>query len=238
MRGRRRQRKNWLPISPTYWGEGVVGTTFYQSTLSFADGSENGDTVLAAVPLVLDQTQSIDTADEGVSMRDLVQGQEYILDRVVGEVWMSMEQINYQVGEPNVINALGCICLAVLPVDDANPDTIAIDPQDYHPLLAANTMAPWLWRRTWMLSNTFAAVTPFGYFPTTTGQYGGSTGGHLDTRGTKRRIRKEQRLFLIAAAAALNTSNAGTQEPSALQFGFDLRALGGMRPARNQSTFK
>lgn len=248
MRRRRRQRKNWLPISPTYWGEGDVGTTFYQGSLTLPETSENGDTTIAAVPLILDQTQDINTTDYGVSMRDLVQGQEYVCDRVVGEVFMAMEQTKYNEGiAPVASTVLAAICLAVLPVDDADPDNIALDPQDYHPLLASNTMAPWMWRRTWILSNQLMSpgaasfgegTRVFASYPPNTAYYGGMTGGHLDTKGVKRRIRKEQRLFLIAAAGMLDIGGSGTDEPVGLKFAFDLRALGAMRTARNQSTFK
>lgn len=234
---RRGARATWLPIDPTYWGESEKGTTFFTSTVTLPSGSEAGDSTIVATPLVLDQTQEIDTTDPGVSMRDLVEGQEYLLQRVVGQVWMAMEQGATTAFAFQARNVLSAITLAVLPVEDDNPSVPAMPPEDYNPLFAANTMQPWLWRRTWTLGN--ALVDSSFRYPRNTAEYGsGNVGGFLDTKGTVRRIRKEQRLFLIAAAGLLSTSSDPTTVDTFVQFGCDLRCLGGMRRARNISTFK
>lgn len=236
MRRRRRSNGAWLPIAPTYWGDSELGTTTYQSTLTFNSNQDQGDSTIVATPLVLDQTQEIDTTDPGVSMRDLVEGQEYLLQRVVGQVWMAAEQLTPgDPTSPHSIGWLGCIALAVLPVDDIDPQTPGIPAQDWNPFLAQNVMQPWLWRRTWRLSNNLSGI--YYQYPPTSSHYGGNAnGGFLDTKGTKRRIRKEQRLFLIAGGMVLDITTG--EDISQMQFGLDLRVFGGMRRAKNTSTFK
>lgn len=229
MRSRRRRNKaTWLPISPTYWGEGQVGTTFYETTTTFPVDVTNGDTVLTYYPLVLDETTEPDSGAEGTSMRDVVEGQEYILDRLVGTCWVKSDARDTARG----VRIIACFAVAVLPVDDLAENTPALDPVDFNPLLATNAMSPWLIRKCWILSTN---ADPGFSYPTSSG-FSFSPSQNLDTNGVKRRIRREQRLFAICAAGML--SHTTDVETTITTFGSDLRALGHMVRAKNTSTFK
>lgn len=229
---RRRNRGTWLPLDATFYGEETLGRTFFNTTLELPSNtaSEGERLAIRATPIAFDVTT--DTNSLGaVNMRDVTEGQEYFLDRVVGKMWASMLQ---EEGE-NDLTALVCMAMAILPVSDQNPTVPELPNDDMDPLLAQNAMAPWIWRRTWVLSNNAAANTGF-FYPNNTGAYGSvMDGGHTDAK-TKRRIRKEQRLFHVTSV--YTTSVVNTATTMYLDIGFDLRLHGAMRKARNTSTFR
>jgi len=232
-RKRRRSGGTWLPVLPTFIGEADEGYTWYESTLSLVNTVGSFDR--QAVPLVTDATPNVDAAQAGInhSLRDLVEGQEYVLKRAVGKVWGSLDQSSEGSGVSRIIL---CMALAVLPVQDVAPTAPAIPDDDWDPLLAQNTMSPYLWRRTWVLSNNVLSSQTM-FFPNSTGGYGSvMDGGHLDTKGTNRRIRKEERIFILTSAMVQDA--VGTGGAGGVLWGYDLRFFGAMRRARNQSTFK
>lgn len=234
MRRRRRNRSTWLPIVPTTYGESTQGVTWYEGTVTIPGGAEPGDTSVIFQPLTFDDSSQQEAQTSTASLRDRVEGQDYTLDRVVGKVWMDTTLAS---DDQTVVEFIGCIALAVLPSDDAgNP---AIPTEEYNPLFSNNAMQPWIWRRTWRLTSPYLATPAFGPtpgYPYATWQYGSvADGGHLDTKGSRRRITKEHRLYLIAAAGATNVG-AGI-EASFVQYGYDIRLIGGMRRARNSSSF-
>lgn len=243
MRRRRRRGGSWLPLVGTLFNDGQPDSTWFTFSADWGAGSAPSigdrfsfgaaptDTVGAFV-LTQDDTPDVDNPDAGSSLRDFVEGQEYLLERVVGKIYCGFGRTAGQVN--TAIVAAG---LAVLPVEDGAPTTPAMNIDDYDPLLARNAQAPWLWRRTWLLSNQ-GIDSEFPYFPETNVGYGSlGDGPHLDTRGTKRRIRKEQRIFLCASAQVRNNASSGA-ETSFIDFTVDLRLFGAMRKGKNISTFK
>lgn len=238
---RKRNRGTWLPIDPTFFaGSGAIGLTYFdtQETITAA-GEEPRDGVrefITAVPVAHDRTAQSDaeTGTEQLTMRDLTEGQDYFLDRMVGKVWGSVSQ---QADIESPWTGIFGIAFAILPVDDENQDQPALDVDDYDPFRADNVMAPWIWRRTWILQDqlsTQQAGLPL--FPNTTTGYGSvMDGGHVDAK-TKRRIRKDQRLFCVASCRRLTPNSISTA--LSLDWGFDLRIHGALRRASNKSTFK
>jgi len=245
MRRRRRRGGSWLPLVGTIFNDGQPDSTWFSFSAEwpssttpgigdrFRFGSTPEETVGAFV-LTQDDTPDVDNPDAGSSLRDFVEGQEYVLDRVVGKIYAGFGRTD---GEVNT--AIVAAGLAVLPVEDGSPTTPSMNIDDYDPLLARNAQAPWLWRRTWLLSNN-SVPSQFPYFPESNYSYGSVLDGpHLDTRGTKRRIRKEQRIFLVASAQVRNHRGSVTSaDVSFLDFTVDLRLFGSMRKAKNISTFK
>jgi len=196
-----------------------------------------GDTTIAYTPLVLDTTPQPDQDNLSSSLRDYVEGQDYLLQRVVGKVWMGP----FFASDPEALNiseVIGCFALAVLPATELGAP--GIDPEEWNPLLARNSQQPWIWRRTWRLDNT-VDLWPNTYgnlvgFPSTTAGYSSlEEGGHVDAR-SKRRIIKEHRLFAIAAVGVLQ-AGGGSADFTNLEFGFDLRVLGTLRRGKNKSSF-
>lgn len=227
----RRAGGTWLPPLPTFYGENDEGVTFYES---FATAGAVGEKpTLTYIPVVTDATPNVDAAVGGVnhSLRDVVEGQEYVLKRAVGKFFAAPQQLESQASAWLV---MVCAALAVLPVEDSNPSAPALEDDDMNPLLAQNAMSPWLWRRTWILSNNLTPNT-YLYYPNSTAGYGSvMDGGHIDTKGVSRRIRREQRLFMLVAAQTLQSG----ENPMTFHWGYDLRFFGAMRKARGQSTFK
>lgn len=241
MRRKRRNRATWFPVNPTFFAEGGPALIPFETTFAFPQNVSVGDTQIFPYPLTLDGTASVDLQDDGSSLRDYVEGQDYLLQRVVGKVWGG---INFTADDTDSLKeALFCIALAVLPNQSGTqgPD---LDPEEYNPFWAKNAQQPWIWRRTWRLTNpnvnTYDATTqvsvwtPQVTWPARTSGYTGlHEGGHLDSK-VKRRITKEHRLYIVTGMMALNEADTGTTQWS---FGYDLRILGSMRRGRNVSSF-
>jgi len=225
---RRRTRYQWFPQDPSYYGD--IAATYYWTYI------EPGEVL--ALPVVPDQTYNDDTitSADNKTLRDYVEGQDYVLKRIVGKVWGALEQLETPGGESvlidNVIHAQG---LAILPVDDTTPSTPALDASGYDPLNPANSMNPWIWRRTWILSNNLAPAHEY-FYPNNIGAYGSvMDGGHVDSK-VARRVTREQRLWWITTFRIITQEGDGPTTQR-LQCGFDLRTLGAMRKHRNRSTF-
>lgn len=232
-RRRRGSRGTWLPIDPTFYGEETLARTYFdtQNLLDF-DTEGNGSRLLcAAIPIAFDQTQQTD-ADPAATMRDVTEGQEYFLDRVVGKCWAALQtDVGGETPEA-AVEAIVCFGLAILPVNDNNEQP-ALLTDDYDPLLSQNVMAPWIWRRTWILAGGGPNIWNY---PSALWQYGSvMDGAHVDAK-TKRRIRKEQRLFGIWAVHKITA--VATTLGLNFSYGHDFRLHGALRRARNKSTFK
>lgn len=240
-RRRRRNRGLWLPIEPTLFGAGetIAAATFHQE--QYDAPVENGEiTPPISVPVAFDRTFDDDTTSgQSVqTMRDLTEGQDYFLDRIVGKVW---GEVGIQDDDP--IETLLCMAFAILPVSDGQPGAPALSNDSRNPLLAQNVMEPWIWRRTWKLYNpTVEAAGPVGQAvipigPATVSQYGSvMDGGHVDAK-TRRRVRHNERLFFVSSAACL-FRNDGSPSPNGITVGFDLRIHGALRRHRNKSSFQ
>lgn len=236
MRRRRKSAGSWFPILPTYYGESNTGVTWTESTLTVPQNPQPGDTHIQAIPLTFDGTKSVNQTEpvaQSNSLLDFVQGQDYVAKRIVGNVWFNHPGFDGDTVPGGPTRSVCCITLAVLPVGDDG--SIAMDAEDFNPFFAANSQQPWLWRRCWQLADSSKY-----FLPATTNWYGSiKEGGFLDTKGTSRRITKEQRLFLIAAAGILDVDTEGPSEANTqFVFGYDLRLFGSMRSSRNRSTFK
>jgi len=68
-------------------------------------------------------------------------------------------------------------------------------------------------------------------------QYGSvKEGTHIDTKGSKRMIRREQRLFFVTAVSAINPVDAPINVQ--VHWTYDIRLIGKMVRQVNRSTFK
>lgn len=100
----------------------------------------------------------------------------------------------------------------------------------YSPLVNSTMRQPWIWRRSWMLSQLGGTGL---WLPTNT-QYGSVMDGpHIDQK-TKRRVHKDERLFFIISAQSIGS----TEENDGLVEGFlDLRMFASMRKAKDKGTW-
>jgi len=233
----RRTRYNWFPVLPSFGGfEDAPGVTFYEGNGSWTGPSEEYEIQGPdLVPLLPDSTDQTGAGIENGSLRDLVEGQDYILKRIVGKFWAGFRaqaDPNEGVFVPRIIIGAG---IAVLPVGDDQQTPVGPS-NDYHPLLSDNTQNPWIWRRTWILA-VQGTENLYG-FPSTTVAYGSiADGGHVDSK-VARRVTREQRLFISVGSAALDVATGPGLQTSTYNWGYDFRFLGAMRKARNRSTFK
>jgi hypothetical protein len=244
MAGRRRRGSNgtWIPVLPTQFEDGGDFVTWDTVSLQARFGTNGIGALLdiQAIGLVPDFTSEV-SAQGPDTLRDLVEGQDWLCKRAVGKCWGG---INFDPtgAFDDVILGVG---IAVLPVSDQPvfQGSPALEEADYDPLLADNSAAPWFWRRTWRLSNPARfppAAVPSAFTPGLgkflIEDYGSvMDGGHIDAKGA-RRIAKEQRLFLVASARTLVETTSATL--NTLFFNYDLRFFGAMRKAHNRSTFK
>jgi len=235
MRRRRRNRSTWFPILPTFEGDGGgIGWTFYEYDDTIDGGSVNSPA--SATALVADQgIEEGSQTNDFSTLRDLVEGQTWLCERVVGKIVPRLDAQSGGGGAPVVI---ACAALAVLPADQASGAPELVN-DDYQPLAAQNAYQPWLWRRTWLLSNPAINETnAAGFLPTSAAGYGSVLDGpHLDTKGGKRVIQREQRLYLVTQCAVSNLAAGGLNDTT-VTWNYDLRVLGRMIKAKNRSTFK
>lgn len=227
MRGKRRNRGTWFPILATEAEEAPYGATFfrYSDDITGASGPYSAAT---ATPLVADFTEN-DTNQAGVSLRDFVEGQSWLCNRVVGQVFAEFGSAAQTTNE--IVAAAG---LAVLPSDETGAP--ALENGEFAPFNAANSANPWLWRRTWLLRNPGQTDSALGRVPACNILYGDMRSGpFLDTKGSKRMITREQRLFFITQIATPSLIEP-TDDPTVI-WTYDLRVFGQMVRTKNRSTF-
>jgi len=225
---RRKSKYAWLPVIPTALGPEVPGASWYHTTAQVNLNEINGTVFQQALNLVPDDTITADEDTEETTLRDLVEGQEYVVERIVGRVWGGLQQQSASEGWQAAIFGIG---IAVMPYEDA--DTIALNDVSIDPLGAANSDGSWMYRNIWTIwNNTNNASGVLG--PTNIANSGPDY-GFVDTRSV-RRIHKNERLTIVASCATMAAINGGT-DTTELQWGYDLRVLGQMRKARGQSTY-
>jgi len=201
-----------------------------------------------AFALTFDQTESSEQAQSDptkITLRDIVQGNEWKLRRLVGKAFIGCSgiaadgsgqiQTNLQVG-------LGFIVCKTY--DDGAPIT---DFNEVNPLAQESMEDPWIWRRTWMLSptpsevlttwsnfsstDTYLKPNLWG-FPCSNVSYGSvADGPHIDSK-VQRRIHRSERLYGVLAARRyygdLDLSETSGFRSAAVHMMLDYRILGSL----------
>lgn len=232
---RRKRNGTWLPIIPTTFGDepSTIDATWYETTLTWPQGNLSpGDSAQNAFPLTYDDS-ALQFNDDNASLRDKTEGQDYVLERIVGKGWFRNDG---NAGESALREVIACLAFGVFPTTQEGG--IALPEYEWNPLFAQNAQQPWIWRRTWRLSQTGVWTGGTGAFPISTAGYTGLDGGHIDTRGSKRRITKEHRVYIIAAAqVVVEDADVDPGVINQMSWGYDLRLFGGLRKPRNNSSF-
>lgn len=241
MRRKRRNRSTWFPVlgtEPPETSPSAVALSYYNA---FTDIRHDYQIGLISTPLIPDQTSDSNDSITGANvLRDFVEGQTCVIERIVGKIVCSVVQ--EQSSSPETISiAANCICCAAIAVFPVSNDDNALELNDreINPLLAENLDKPWLWRRTWVLSNNMAvgAGQTFVFNNPASNEFFASRddGPHVDTKGVRRAIQRNQRLYLVLASASVTP--ADPQEDGTVYWTTDLRVLGQMRRAKNKSLF-
>lgn len=234
MRRRRGRRATWFPVI------GVGTTPGEQITLDSVEYTVDvlGTANVDARVVIPDGSAYLDTdVTQDHTLRDYVEGQTCIIERIVGKiVWQA-----FQFSPPNEDTTAGaiacCTAFAVLPAGrDGTPD---IPSNEYDPFLTNNSAQPWLWRRTWVLGNNLAETdVGVGFYTNpASNEFFASVadGPHIDTKGTKRAIRREQRLYQINSVRGMTDVSS---MDGAARCTTDLRVIGRMVKSTNRSTFQ
>lgn len=194
---RRKAPVVWLPLLGQ--GAGSANSWIQDGITVTAAGSitTNIYSILPDYP-----SESLVAAGQLQSLSDF-EGSGYRLRRIVGKFNVGMDPAvgTDQNAYPEAA-LVGCGFI-VLRVDEFNGAPLAAaTPIQYSPLGLDNTRDPWIWRRTWLLSDPFAAspaTTAMGLFPQANSEFGSQMDGpHIDAR-TARRISNEERLFMVVS---------------------------------------
>lgn len=236
---RRKPRVAWLPTfgynQYVEWGAGPAPGI--ELDLEFSDTTPGEAVLWDAFPLTFDYTESA-TATAGTAentLRDIVQGNEWRLRRIVGKAFIGTWSGNFtSVFTANMDVALGFIVCKT--DDDGTPQT---DFDYVNPLSQDAMEDPWIWRRRWMLNpspqysnnaeNRF--LPPAWGFPRSTAEYGSvADGPHIDAK-TARVIHRSERLFAVLAARrwAANSNPATEYGDMGIKGVLDYRLLGSLR---------
>lgn len=204
----------------------------------------NGDIVWDAFPLTFDETEgaSATQADPTkVTLRDLVQGNEWRLRRLVGKAFIHAATATVGATGTSLADvALGFIVSKTY--DDGSPMT---DFSEVNPLSQNSMEDPWIWRRRWILnphgqtvqtvSSGFGVVTDIRNtpamwgFPQSTAGYGSvADGPHIDAK-SNRTIHRSERLFGCLAARKYNQGGAVPYADSEVKMLLDYRILGSLK---------
>lgn len=250
---RRKARSTWFPVlGTTYSTEGNSWEpSWLRARVTPVNDAGNPDTgedsqsisVFAVLP---DQTQQISAHDADFTLRDYVEGQDWALDSIVGSVFVNIDGSETISNEPadTWSAVLVTVGFFVANADETATNSPEAELPDLAPQSVDNIRSPWIWRRSWILQNpnfSTQSLIATGEWPTTNAVYTGNNGVHIRTK-TKRRIRRNQRLFCIVQATGydpgrLQVANNSFNQPGANVL-LDIRVCGKMRKSRNQSAFQ
>lgn len=243
MRRRKRSGGTWMPVLGTIFGDAGVRLVPLFGETGKVD--INRDTAqIETRAIVPDQTLLQDTASTGTSLRDLTEGQDWLLQRIVGKINLDVVSATPSTTDaddvwPQVFVTAGIFVARATDDGQAIPD-LEID--EMTPDLASNIQEPWLWRNTWLLdtpNNDGAENLNYGQY---TNRYNGTVweSPRIDTK-IKRRIKREHRLWLIVSArgwsplAKVAVTGLDSDQPR-VSYTADLRVYGGMRRATSKGS--
>lgn len=234
---RRRKPVVWLPqdINNRIGIAPAIATDVRQSADFILAVTGNALGVLpdvGVIPLVKDGTPVGGLAvNTDASLSD-IENSSYRLRRVVGKIVVAVGQgIATDDTDPTQFKiTVGLIVLRVAQNDAPLQAAVTYDVTSL-----ANTMDPWMWRRSWCLSDRSPgqALTPNIRFPISNVENysgGNNDASHVDAK-VARIIGPEERLFLVATVQGLDGQSAAPN-PGLVLFIGDLRCLGTMRSSQ------
>jgi len=267
-RGRRRirgSRGTWFPIQGTAWLGGEEGN-FYDCSISDANDSVEPDRALgpslSVHPVTQDYTQqpALSSGEDynlRPTLRDFTEGQDYLLKSLIGNLSIIVDNpplgtnVYQQSDEWAHVQVAAGFFVARAQDDDQSLPDLSLDEID--PLEAKNIQNSWIWRRNWILDNPFYArtygngspsvgnpYTVFDYRTADNRALDPLTGPHFHTK-TRRRIKREERLWFAIASIGWDGQTASVNGTSNLQpyikYNLDVRLFGKMMKGKTSATF-
>lgn len=233
--------------------EGDVLSYAFADQLILSDGLTNvlnagdaGGVQVGPKVLVPDFTpeQSAVAADLGSTLHDRVAGNAWLLNRIVGKLHFACHSNQGDVADPDVTWAGIYLTFGIFVAraKDDNQGVADLTPKEADPTQVDNQMNPWVFRRSWILSNPlFVAVNGnVPQWPSTTSGYGSMADGpHIDSK-SKRIIQREHRLFYVVNARGYDGRTLGVSGDTTLQPSFsgllDLRVYGALRGGHQKNS--
>ncbi len=242
-RFRRKRSGIWLPVvgseytvNPNSLGYTTVGSQsdFIQFFVDPLDCGPAGPRSVFSIPLVVDNPNpelgAAVVSDYPKYITQQLSEEEsfgYFLRRVVGNIYVCPGRSLAQTATGTPAGVIIGAGLMVRRIDPENPAQPVLGQADTDPLAIENIQDPWMWRRTWVLTPPLqdsattgfplsddlignAAGTPFnGANTTQTGMYNNCS---VDVK-SRRKVAREERLFLDVTARALGFGASTTQRP-------------------------
>jgi len=236
---RKRPRVAWMP---TFGGADIAEHDAapwpgLEVELSIDSGVPEDGVIWDAFPLTFDVSEDAtgSQADpDKRSLRDIVQGNEWRLRRLVGKAFINV--VNGAQGttvSPAVDVALGFIVARTF--DDGAPAT---DFNDVNPLSQDSMEDPWFWRRRWVLhpygdvasnSNNVLNLPQYWGFPRSNVSYGSvADGPHIDAK-TARIVHRSERLYGVLACRRYYAGGAVELQDVTVRMLLDYRLVGSLR---------
>lgn len=245
---RRKSKYIWLPGlgSPEITDIPESADNGFSFSCSAQDRGAIATSAFALFPILEDTPQEVTSTQENVpNIVDFI-GTDYVIKRIVGKVFLEALQVAADTPPTAIVTAGFFVARAedanpVVPIE-ANNTTQAVS--NYDPNFVDNIREPWIWRRSWMLSNTGSTNASTNAFRTNRSnnmEYGSiQDGPHIDAK-TGRRVRNDERLWFACSARIPTTDSAELTNDPAISIvvnGYlDVRVLGALRRARNKSNF-
>lgn len=256
-RGIRRKRGNqgtWFPINGVIWN--AEGDSYYDASVSDTSVAVSPSKALGptnfVTPVTADYSFNKGQAggfaiEQQPSLRDYVEGNDYILKRLVGEVNFFVEADSGSETPWSSANYWKYIQIVaaffVARTNDTDQTLPDLTTDEFDPLGGTNIQNPWIWRRSWILAN------PNNLQTTVSGQivdetssnrsYASINGTHFDTK-SRRRIRREERLWFTYSAigwdGVRDEVNGQSSQPY-VNLNLDVRLFGKMVKGKNSSAF-
>lgn len=240
---KRRIRSTWFPILGTNWVSG--GDNWFDAAINIANGPIGVSRAAGPSTDIFPITRDFTLPEDGSTtqtLRDSVEGQTYLLQRIVGKIHLQIQSNTDDLVEawPYVQVGAGFF---IARQDDEAPNQPDLFVPEYDPMQVDNIANPWIWRRTWILRNPGATTEGVGAldWPAANSGYGSVIDGpHIDAK-VKRKIVREHRLWFAISSIGYNFGdigppNTGVVTPSTKGI-LDVRVLGRMTKGRNISTF-
>jgi len=236
---KRRTRYQWFYNVGSIGPEADVEDTTAGRDL-FLTVNANGTSNIGIQECILDTS-----SDESVATNQpliVTAGNDYFIKRIVGKLFVGVDQIS-STGNNAILIAAGIFVARAGDADDAaGAQDLPIGAQgiggtdNYSAIRAENIREPWMWRRTWILSNQLSTTITGQRFPRSNAECGSiQDGPHVDAK-TSRRVRDGERLFWTASVRNWPLNTLATQETT-VRFHFDYRVLGSLRKKHNRSVF-
>lgn len=224
----RKRRGVWLPLLGSDWTAGEGAEHYNDASITFESapvGNRRADGVESEVfPVVPDFTWTVhnDGTSRAASLHERTSGNCWKLDRIVGRCaitcWESDADIPAEDQWPYIQVGAGFFVARSEEGQDSVPDLFS---DEYDVLAADNIRNPWIWRKTWILTNPAGSRIFRDDFPIATTQCSSPyQSADVDVK-SKRMIRPEHRLWFTYSVIGWN----GTTEEIA-DVGAQPRALG------------